>query len=233
MPRVKALVVSLVLLVGLAVGADRVAVHVADQKVADQIATQGKLSGAPTVDITGFPFLTQAAAGRYDDVRIALTAADLGQPDGTRADVSLRGAHVPLSAALSGSVSTIPVDHIDGTATLSYALLAAQLGGNTALRQEGSGLRITKTVTVLGRTLPLTAAGTVRLEGNVLTVDVQHVTGAGVSIPSALVSRVSHLLDIRYKIPALPFGLQLTSVRVGADGVLVSVAAKNAVLTRG
>src|SRR5207245_110688 len=106
-------------------------------------------------------------------------------------------------------------------------------GGNTTLKKEGSGLRITKTVTVLGQTLPLTAAGTVRLHGNVLSVDVQQVTGAGVSIPGFLVSRVRHLLDLSYKVPALPFGLKLTSVSVADDGVVVHVAAANTVLSQG
>jgi hypothetical protein len=229
---VKALLISLVVLLGLAVVADRVTVRIAEQKVAQQIARQGGLSGTPDVTITGFPFLTQAVAGHYDDVRIALTAAELGQPAGTRADVSLHGVRVALSDALSGSVSQIPVDRVDGTATLSYALLAAQLGGDTTLRYESTGLRITKTVTVLGQTLPLTATGTVRLQGNVLAVDVAHVTGAGVQIPGALVSRVSHLLDLQYRIPALPFGLTLTSVRPAADGVVVTVAASNTVLRR-
>lgn len=229
----KALVVSLLVLLGLAVGADRVAVHVADQQVAQQIARQGRLPGTPGVDITGFPFLTQAVSGSYDDVRIALTAAQLGQPAGTSADVSLRGVHVPLSEVLSGSVSRIPVDHVQGSATIAYSLLAAQLGGDTSLRQEGNGLRVTRTVTVLGQNLPLTASGTVRLQGNALVVDVQHVSGAGVSIPSALVGRVSHLLDVRYPVPALPFGLQLTAVSPGADGVQVQLAATNTVLTHG
>jgi LmeA-like phospholipid-binding len=229
---VKALLISLVVLLGLAVVADRVGVRIAEKKVAEQIAQQGGLQGTPDVDITGFPFLTQVIAGRYEDVRIRLTAEELGQPAGTRAAVSLRGVHVPLSDAISGSVDQIPVDRVDGTATLSYALLAAQLGGDTTVRQEGDGLRITKTVTVFGQELPVTAAGTVRLEGNVLSVDVRQVSGAGVQIPSALVSRVSHLLDLEYKIPALPFGLRLSSVTPAADGVVVQVGATDTVLRR-
>ena len=92
----------------------------------EELAAKGGLAGTPEVDITGFPFLTQAVAGRYDDVRISLTADELGQPEGTRADVALRGVQVPLSSVLSGSVQEVPVDRIDGTATLSYELLAAR-----------------------------------------------------------------------------------------------------------
>jgi hypothetical protein len=226
----KGLLLTLVVLLGLAVLADRVAVGFAENKVAQQLAAKGDLDGTPAVDIAGFPFLTQAIAGDYEDVRISLTAAELGQPAGTRADVRLHGVHVPLSSVLSGSVDEVPVDRIAGTATLSYSLLAAQLGGDTTLHQEGDGLRITKTVEVLGRTLPLTAVGTVTLDGNELVVDVQKVSGAGVDVPGFLVDRVSDLLDIRYTVPALPFGLRLTSVEPAAGGVRITVAAKDAVL---
>lgn len=226
----RALLVVVLLLAGLAVVADRVAVGVAEDKVAEQLAAKAGLQGAPAVDIAGFPFLTQAVAGRYDDVRIILTADELGQPTGTRADIVLGGVHLPLSDVLSGSVQSVPVDRIDGTATLSYPLLAAQLGGDTTLRPEGDGLRITKTVELLGYTLPLTAVGAVSLRGNQLVVDVEKAAGAGVDVPSFLVSRVSDLLDLRYDVPTLPFGLRLTGVRPAADGVHIAVAARDAVL---
>jgi hypothetical protein len=227
----KTLLVVLLLLVGLVVVADRVGVGIAEKAVAERIAESGSISGTPDVDIRGFPFLTQAVAGRYDDVRISLTAAELGQPDGTRADIALRGVHVPLSGVLSGSVREVPVDRIEGTATLSYALLSAQLGGDTTLRREGDGLRITKTVELLGQTIPLTAAGTVALDGNQLVIDVGKAAGAGVDLPSFLVDRASDLLDLRYDVPALPFGLRLTSVRPADDGVVVQVEGQDAVLT--
>jgi hypothetical protein len=226
----RALLVVVLLLLGLAVVADRVAAGLAEDKVAEQLAAKGGLAGTPEVDVTGFPFLTQAVAGRYDDVRISVTAEELGQPAGTRADVALHGVHVPLGSALSGSVDRVPVDRVDGTATLSYELLSAKLGGDTTLRPEGDGLRITKTVEVLGRSLPLTAVGTVSLDGNQLVVDVDEAAGAGVDLPGFLVDRVSDLLDLRYDVPALPFGLQLTSVRPAADGVDIALAAADVVL---
>jgi LmeA-like phospholipid-binding len=227
---VKALAVVLVLVLGLLVLADRVAVGFAEDEVATQLAEKGNLQGTPEVDITGFPFLTQAIGGRYDDVAISLTAEQLGQPEGTRADVALHGVEVPLSSVLSGSVREVPVERIDGTATLSYDLLSAQLGGDTTLRREGDGLRITKTVELLGQTLPLTAAGTVSLEGRDLVIDVENASGAGVEIPGFLVDRVADLLDLRYAVPALPFGLQLTDVTPAEDGVDIRVEATDTVL---
>jgi hypothetical protein len=226
-----AVVVLLLVVGGLLVAVDRVGVRIAEGRVAGQLAARGGLAGTPDVQITGFPFLTQALSGDYDDVRIHLTAEELGQPAGTRADVSLRGVHVPLSDALSGSVSQIPVDRVDGTATLSYSLLAAQLGGDTTLAQDGDGIRLTKSVTVLGFDFPVTATGTVALDGQDVVVDITDVSAGSVDVPGFVLNTAKDLLGFRYHVPALPFGLQLTSVQPAADGVDVKVQAENTVLS--
>jgi hypothetical protein len=232
---VKRLLVVLVVLgvlVGLLIVADRVAVHVADGRVAQQVQRQGDLPGEPTVDITGFPFLTQAVAGTYRDVEIRLTADELGQPAGTSAAVSLHGVHLPLSDALSGSVSRIPVDRVDGTATLAYPLLSQEIGDGATLRYADGGLRLSKTVSVLGRSVPLTAVGRISLDGDEVVVRAEQASAAGVSLPSALVQRAGQALGLRYRIPALPFGLHLTAVHPTPSGVVVDVLGTGTVLSR-
>lgn len=229
----KALVVLLVLvavLLGIGFLTDRAVVRWAEGYVADQLTEEAGLSGTPDVDVRGFPFLTQALDGRYEDVRISLTADELGQPAGTDADVRLTGVHLPLSAVLSGDVREVPVERVEGTATLSYALLSAELGGDSTIGPDGGGLRVTRTVELLGYTLPLTASGTVSLDGDELVIDVQEATGAGVELPGFLVDEASDLLDLRYQVPALPFELRLTSVTPAADGVVVEVEADDTVL---
>jgi hypothetical protein len=230
---VKGLVVLLVIvavLLGIGLLADRAVERWAEGYVADQLTEQAGLQGTPEVDVRGFPFLTQALDGTYEDVRIALTADELGQPAGTTADVRLVGVHIPLSNVLSGDVQEVPVDRIEGTATLSYGLLSDELGGDSTLSRDGDGLRVTKTVEVLGYTLPLTATGTVALDGDELVIDVERAAGAGVELPGFLVDQAGDLLDLRYAVPALPFGLRLTSVAPAADGVVVEVEAVDTVL---
>ncbi len=226
----KGLLITLGVLVVLLVAADRVGVLVAEDQVAAQVQRQAGLAGEPSVDITGFPFLTQAVAGRYDDVRIALTADDLGQPAGTSGEVSLQGVRLPLSDVVGGRVSQLPVDRVDARASVPFDLLAAQLGGDTVLAREGDGLRITKTVEVLGQTVPLTAAGTVALDGQDLVVTVDSAAGAGVDVPQFLLDAAQDLLDFRYTLPALPFGLQLTGLQVTGTGVDVTAGADDVVL---
>ena len=227
----RALLVVLLLLVGLVLGADRVGEEVAEDQVARVVAEWAGLAGAPDIEIGGFPFLTQAVAGRYEDVQVSLTGADLGQPEGTSADVSLQGVRVALSDVLSGSVQQVPVERVDGTASLSYDLLAQQLGPSATVAREGDGLRVERTVEVSGVTVPLTATGSVALDGDTLVVDVDEVTSAGVDVPGFLTDQVSDALDLRYGIPELPFGLQVTGVTVGDDGVRIAVAATDTVLS--
>ena len=62
------LLVTLVVLAGLLVIVDRVAVRYADNQFATQIQKQG-FSTKPSVSIQGFPFLTQVAARDFKDVR--------------------------------------------------------------------------------------------------------------------------------------------------------------------
>ncbi|RBY81885.1 DUF2993 domain-containing protein [Blastococcus sp. TF02A-26] len=228
----KALLVTLVVLLVLAVAADRVAVAVAEDRVAEAIEQRGELAGTPDVSVDGWPFLTQVVAGDYRDVRIRLSAADLGQPEGTTADVRLRGLHAPLSDLVDGSITEIAVDRIDGTVTLSYELLSRELGTDTTLVPEGEGLRLTKTVEVLGYEVPLTAVGRVTLEGQDLVIAVDEAGVAGVDLPGAVVREASDALDLRYGIE-LPFGLELTGVSPGQDGVLVTGGAVDTVLSGG
>jgi hypothetical protein len=222
-----AVLALLLIVLGVLVVVDRVGVGLAERRVAEQLAARGGLAGTPEVDITGFPFLTQAVSGTYDGVRIQLTAEELGQPAGTRADVWLRGVHVPLSEAVSGSVQQIPVDRVDGTATLPYALLAQQLGGDTTLTQDGDGIRLTKNVHLLGFDFPVTATGTVRLDGQDVVVDVSDVSAGSVDVPDAVLQTAADRLDFSYRLPALPFGLQLTGVQAVAAGVDVRVQAQD------
>ncbi len=225
-----ALLVLAAVLLGIGVLADPAVERWAEGYVSEQLTEQAGLAGEPDVDVRASPFLPQALGGRYDDVRITLTADQLGQPAGTGADIRLTGVHLPLSTVLSGEVREVPVDRIDGTATLSYALLSAELGEDTDLRREGDGLRITRTVELLGRRLPVTAAGRVRLDGSDLVVDVREASGVGVDVPDWLLGRAVGLLDLRYPVPALPFGLELTGVTPADDGVALRVEATDTVL---
>jgi hypothetical protein len=70
----------------------------------------------------------------------------------------------------------------------------------------------------------------VTLKGRDIVIHVHKAAGVGVQVPGFVLDQATRLLDLRYPVPALPFGLTVTSVRPAATGVDVGIATKNAVL---
>lgn len=228
----KGLLVGLVLLLGVAVAGDRVAVRVAEGQVAQQAQAAGGLSQRPEVAIGGFPFLTQALAGRYDDVRLR---APGGVSDGdvrlAGLDVVLRGVRVPLSDVLHGSVTRVPVDSLAGEAVLPYAELDRRAPDGVTFAPAGDRLRVRGSVRVLGREVAAVATSRVRLDGDRVVVRAESVsTGAGV-VDGALTAALGDRFDVRVRVPRLPYGLRLTGLRVTPAGLALEVRSGPTVLT--
>jgi hypothetical protein len=230
---VKAFLVTLLTLLVLAVAADRIALVVAERQVASQLESSGRLSSKPDVTVRGIPFLTQALSGRYDDVELAASEVTAGGGRISQLDATLRGVHVPLSDALSGSVQAVPVDSVRATVLLSYADLTAQLRDRgLSVSPAGSLLRVTGSETVLGQTVHASAVSSVALRGTSVVVTAQRFeVGNSVAnqlLTSALVGR----FDFTVRIGTLPYGLELSGVRVDPRGVVATAAGTHTVLRR-
>ena len=229
----KRLLVSLLVLAALAVAADRIALVVAERQVAAQLQTSGSLSTRPQVSVRGIPFLTQALAGRYDDIELSATDVSAGGGRLSRLDASLHGVHLPLSAALSGSVTSVPVDSVRATVLVSYADLATQLRDRgLSVTPAGALLRVTGSVTVLGRRVSASALSSVRLSGSSVVVSAQRFEVGNAAADRALTSGLAGRFDFVVRIGTLPYGLKLTAVRVSPDGVIATAAGTNTVLHR-
>jgi hypothetical protein len=230
---VKGLLTTLVVLVVLAVAADRVALVVAERAVAAQLQASGGLSTRPHVSIGGIPFLTQAISGRYDDVELSVSDVTAGGGRISRFDASLRGVEVPLSAALSGSVSTVPVARLSASVLLSYKDLEQQVRDRRlSLSPAGDQLRVTGSVQVLGRTVSASALSSVTLRGSTVVVSATRFE-VGHTVADRMVSAaLGNRLDFVVRIGTLPYGLRLTGVRVRPEGVVATASASGAVLHR-
>jgi hypothetical protein len=201
-------------IVGLLVIADRVAVVAADNVVAARIKTDQNLSQRPHVSIHGFPFLTQALGGRYDDVTLTLhDLHDTAVPVRTLT-VDLHGVHVPLGAVTSQHLSRVPVDRATATILLSFSGLNSYLGDKhlVVTGTPNGDIKVTGTATVLGRTV--TASGTGRIE----------VRG------SDLVVTVGHGLDFTIPLSGLPFRIALVEAKATKAGIVVQATASGLVL---
>jgi hypothetical protein len=222
---VRRLVTLLVVLSVLLVVADRVGVAVASRVVASKLRSSAQLKTDPSVNIRGFPFLTQAISGRYDDIDVSATDLARGGVRLSRLEVSLRGVRLTVSQALSGNVSAVPVEGITASVIVTYADIA-KLGTLTGITVApvGSHVRVTAHLTVLGQTVTATSDSTVRLEGRFIVITAQKVTVLGQSsgmFNSALAGR----LDLRVPVGNLPYGLALTGVHVSSGGLVLSARA--------
>ena len=120
MRALRILLIIAVILGGLFVAADRLAVHFAEGEVADRLKAQEGLTTTPSVDIKGFPFLTQVAGGELDDVEVGMKDydADTGTSGGTIRIDDLNAAM--KGVAFSGDYSSATASTAAGSATIAY-----------------------------------------------------------------------------------------------------------------
>lgn len=112
---VKITIVVVIVLVGLLVGADYGLAAAAEYQVSKRMRAELNLADDPSVDIHGFPFITQAIAGDYSDISINATGVPAQNTlRDLEIDADLHDVRVSLSELLSGSVSEIRIDEVDG-----------------------------------------------------------------------------------------------------------------------
>ena len=208
------LLITAVVLVGLLVVADRVARAAADRVVANRIERDQHLSQRPDVSIDGFPFLTQAFAGRYDHVTLTMHGLRSGPVPVQTLRVVLRGVHVPLSAVFSQHLSSVPVDRATATVLLPYADLGASAGGSRLTVSQGTDgeVKVTGTVSALGQSVTASGEGRLDVRGNDVVVT------------------VGHGLDFTIPLGGLPFRIALVGAKATKAGVEVSATASGLVL---
>jgi hypothetical protein len=234
----RALRISLILLVvlgGLFVLADRVAVGFAEDEAAGRIKSAEGLAATPDVSIGGFPFLTQVVGGELDDLKIGIKnyEASTGSSAGTiRIDdlnAEMRG------VAFDGGYSSATAGSATGTASISYAelLKAAKSGpedvapGVTAqvigLSDGGNGkIKVTVSGTVLGAKLPepVSVLSSVTVSGDTVKVHADSLPKLGVQLAEG---RIRSITDFQQKIEQLPGGIKLDKVEAAPTGVEISV----------
>jgi hypothetical protein len=200
--------------VALLVVLDRIAVVAADHVVAARIQTQEHLPARPSVSIGGFPFLTQAIGGKYDDVTLTVHHLHRSAVSVDTITVELHGVHVPLGAVFSQHLSSVPVDSATARVLLSYADLNAYLHTKgITIAPEGDGqVRVTGSVTVGGQQLSASGAATIDVTSDSLTL------------------RTANAVSIAIPLAGLPFGIALRSAKATNRGIEVTATAQGLVL---
>jgi hypothetical protein len=224
---VRTLLVTLVVLLLLAFGADRVAEKVATDRAETRLAAEGLRD--PQVEARGFPFLLQLLDRRFDDVHV--TASALEAPAGRARDLEVTATSVSWPEnddASAGSVRAtglVPYDEVLRRSGATGVRLESAAGGRVRLRGEAE---------VLGQTVPVAAVGRVRPGGRSIRVVPSGFEIDGVPVDSAsLLDALGARFTLTYRLRDLPEGLRVTGVTARPDGFEVVVTGHDVVLPAG
>ncbi|QLJ05802.1 DUF2993 domain-containing protein [Streptomyces sp. NEAU-sy36] len=239
MRALRILLILVVVLGGLFVIVDRVAVHFAQGQAADKLKENENLASTPDVHIKGFPFLTQVAGGSLDDVEVGIKSYDAATGDAgktiriddLKADmkgVSFSGDYSSATASSATGTATITYDELLKTAKPEPTEILPGVNAQVVSLADGGNGKIKVTAKVSG-----TVAGAIPVNRTVSvlsTVSVVHdkVEVHADSLPavtglSVAEDRVRTITDFQQAIDRLPGGIKLDKVEAAQDGVRITV----------
>jgi hypothetical protein len=161
----------------------------------------------PDVTIKGFPFLTQVAARRLNDVHI--TARNV-----TEGPVTFSFTADATDVLLDPGYQSGTISHVTGTGVIPFSNVASAFGaGGSGLSiSSAGGNNIKMSLNVAGFNVSMT--GSVEQTGpNTVKVHLNPPSGIPVSLPIPS--------NFTIQIPKLPLHLTIQSVKVTSQGVVV------------
>ncbi|WP_329039526.1 DUF2993 domain-containing protein [Streptomyces sp. NBC_00178] len=223
MRALRILLIIAVVLGGVFVAADRVAVHFAESEAADRVGFGGAEAGSTDVSIKGFPFLTQVADSRLDevDVKVKDIRASAAGRDIRISEIRARLRDVTLGAGYTSATAA----RATGTAVLSYAALTEAADEGVTVAYGGDGkVKVTGSVRIplVDRTVTRTVLSSVTLvDGDTVRVRADEVPGEGIPGLEGLVRKKT---DFERGIGGLPGGLKLEKIEVAPGGLEISMS---------
>ncbi|HWG22663.1 DUF2993 domain-containing protein [Actinospica sp.] len=220
--------IALVILLGLLVGADRIALLVAEDQLAGRIQSSQHLSQKPGVSISGFPFLTQVISRDFPHATVDIHGLTANTLTITDLHADLHGVHV------NGAFNGATVDSLTATAQISYSDIAKALSSqlNVAGVQVGA-IQVTKAGNdQIKATYDLLGA-TVSAIVDVSLADANTLEFKSVSFDTPLSGLVTPSnFDVKYNLGSLPFGMNLTQLTFTASEVDISATGSHVNLSQ-
>jgi hypothetical protein len=225
--------------------ADRVGASYAERvigdRVAQEVADQKATSEKPDVTIEGVPFLTQVAAGKYEDIQIRLKnfAGPAGNGETIRMpllDIHALDVNAPLDTIRSGN-GDIVAGKVTGAGTIDYATVADLINQEGLKVAEKDGKLVgTAPVQALGQTWNVSGTANLEIKDGVVQVRFADVTADGlpnVPLVRNLIDNYVKGLALDLQVPALPLGLKVQKVEPRPEGLVVTAGASDVPLNSG
>lgn len=234
--------VVLVLIVGVGVFAmDRAVAAYAEDQIKQQtvaeVSRRGMSSGEPSVDVGGFPFITEVMSGKYDQIVIVLpnlAGQGITLPKFT---LTASGVNAPLDALRSGE-GTITADKVTGTSVVPWDVVVKQtkFKGLTLAADADGTLKVSGEATLGGFSIPLTGKAKVTLAGPTkLRVQVTELNGTDANLNALVKSLIAAYQDklvFDVALPKLPYDLKLQKINATPDGLDITAYAENVPLNQ-
>jgi hypothetical protein len=213
--------IALVVLIVLLVAADFGAKAFAENAIASKIDSSG-LGTKPSVDIQGFPFLTQVASRDLSQI-------DINASNFTVKQVVISSLHATATGVRpNASFNGATISKINGTVVVSFATVTnlIPIPGLTVGPDPAHGPDAIKFDSSLGG-----ATGKIeQISPNVIKVEVGNLTGlAGLA---SLIGGSTIASSYTFSIPTLPAGLVVRSITVTSQGIVATASAQNTTLSQ-
>jgi hypothetical protein len=212
------LVIAIVLVIGNFVGQ-----AIAENDMANQFTANG-FPVKPSVDIEGFPFLTQVAAKDFKKVVISASNIPAGPVTISSLNATITGMH--LNSSWNGAT----IDHVTATAFVSLSSLtdgiSSELGDAASLTAVPDGANKLK---VTGTVLGLSASGVVEIkQTGPQQITVELPTTGGL-VGTLLGSAASFTITLPAGVPP---SLRITGLTINGQGLTLSAAATDATFSQ-
>ncbi|GGS88104.1 hypothetical protein GCM10010156_53220 [Planobispora rosea] len=216
------LLAFLILLFVLVAILDRVAVAGVEKEIATQATARYDLAAPPQVTIEGIPFLTQAVAGRYDEVKVDMGAMTLAGIRMSDVDATLYGVTAPLSdLVLRADQVDIRAERVVGSVVLPEEVLNQRAPQGIKIQVSDAGLDVDGEITFLGQKVPVKARMKIDLaEGGIRFTPEKVTLGGGITVPDP-----ERFITYRIPLGKLPFNLKVTGVEPTAEGLRITAEA--------
>lgn len=215
--------ISLGLAVLLALGADFAAGKYLESRTAAAFQQATGTPDTPSVQVKGFPVLTQMAGGTLKQVDIA--ARDI--PAGDSSPVPISELDVQLSGLKRGTdAGSAHADKATATAFISYRDMSDALGITIGAASTSDHIQASVSVPVLGD-FQVTARVVMVGHNTIAFTDVQ----VGGQLPSSVSDMFARALERTIPLQNLPSGLNLTRLTTGADGLTATLSGSDVTFT--
>jgi len=213
--------IALIVLILVLVAVDFGAKAFAENAIATKIDSSG-LGTKPSVDIEGFPFLTQVASRDLSQI-------DINASNFTVKQVVISSLHATATGVRpTSSFNGATISKINGTVVVSFATVTnlIPIPGLTVGPDPADGPDAIKFNSSLGG-----ATGKIEQSSpNVITVQVGNLTGlAGLA---SLIGGSTIASSYTFDIPPLPAGLVVRSITITSQGIVATASAQNTTLSQ-